>query len=223
MAYNWDWGVLWQFRWALFKGFLITIELSFLVILAGTILALIFTFLRKVDHPLIIYPTKVVIEALKDLPILVILIWLYFVLPIAGIKLSGFVAAFIGLSLSLGAFASEAIRSGIESIPRGQLDSAIALGYSKRQAMFKVILPQTFKQILPNLMGLYIHQIKNTALASMIAVNELLHIGNIIISSSYRPLEVYTAIAMIYLIIIVPLVIVSHYIEKRLGVKVKTL
>ena len=72
-------------------------------------------------------------------------------------------------------------------------------------------------------MGLYIHQIKNTALASMIAVNELLHIGNIIISSSYRPLEVYTAIAMIYLIIIVPLVIVSHYIEKRLGVKVKTL
>ena len=132
-------------------------------------------------------------------------------------------AAFIGLSISLGAFVSETIRSGIESIPKGQLESAISLGYSKTQAMFKVILPQTFKQILPNLMGLYIHQIKNTALASVIAVGELLHSANIIISATYRPLEIYTAIAVIYLIIIVPLVLLSNYVEKKLKIRVKNI
>jgi polar amino acid transport system permease protein len=223
MAYDWNWNIIWQFREALLKGILVTIELSVLVVIAGTILGLIFALLRRVDHPLIKYPTVFVVEILKDLPILVLLIWLYFVLPIVGITFPGFVAAFIGLSLSLGAFVAETFRSGIESIPKGQMESAISLGYTKSQAMFKVILPQSFKQILPNLMGLYIHQIKNTALASIIAVDELLHTANIIISATYRPLEVYTAIAIIYLIIIIPVVLVSHYIERRLGIKVRTL
>ncbi len=223
MAYQWHWDVLWQFRFALWKGFIITIALSVLVIIAGTILGLIFTLLRRVNHPLIRWPISVINEILRDLPILVILIWLYYVLPITGIIIPGFLAAFIGLSLSLAAFVSETFRSGIESIPKGQMESAIALGYSKSQAMFKIILPQAFKRMLPNLMGLYIHQIKNTALASVIAVDELLHSANVVISTTYRPLELYTAIAVIYLIIIMPVVAFSYYIEKKLGIKMKTL
>ena len=223
MAYDWYWSVIWQFKGALLKGFLITLELSILVILAGTIFGLFLALLRRTEHPIIKIPTVFIIEIIKDLPILVILIWLYYVLLIWGIIISGFTAAFIGLSLSLSAFVSETFRSGIESIHKGQMESAISLGYTKSQAMFKVVLPQTFKQILPNLMGLYIHQIKNTALASVIAVDELLHTTNIIISSTYRPLELYTAIAVIYLIIIIPIVFVSHYFERRLGIKVRTL
>tara|TARA_Y100000310_G_scaffold28357_1_gene26977 strand:+ start:2003 stop:2674 length:672 start_codon:yes stop_codon:yes gene_type:complete len=223
MAYNWHWNVIWQYREALFKGFLLTIELSILVIIAGTILGLIFALLRRSDHPLIRWPVIILNEILRDLPILVILIWLYYVLPITGIIISGFNAAFIGLSLSLAAFVSETFRAGIESIPKGQLESALSLGYSKSQAMFKIVLPQAFKRMLPNLMGLYIHQIKNTALASVIAVDELLHSANVVISTTYRPLELYTAIAFIYLIIIIPLVGISYYIEKKMGIKVKTL
>ena len=122
----------------------------------GTILGLVFTLLRRVKHPLIKWPISAINEILRDLPILVILIWLYYVLPITGIIISGFLAAFIGLSLSLAAFVSETFRSGIESIPKGQMESAIALGYSKSQAMFKIILPQAFKRMLPNLMS-FVH------------------------------------------------------------------
>lgn len=222
MAYNWHWNVIWHYKEALFKGFLLTIFLSVLVIVAGTFLGLVFALLRRSSHPLIKWPIVAVNEILRDLPILVILIWLYYVLPITGIIISGFYAAFIGLSLSLAAFVSETFRAGIESIPKGQMESALALGYTKQQSMFRVVLPQAFKRMLPNLMGLYIHQIKNTALASVIAVDELLHSTNVIISATYRPLELYTTIAFIYLIIIMPLVGLSYYLEKKMGIKVRT-
>ena len=223
MVYVWHWDVVFQYKEALLKGFLTTIELSLLTIFFGTLLGLVFAFLKKIEHPLIKYPTIGLLETLRALPILVIFIWLYYVIPVFGILISGYSAAFIGLTLSLAAFSSETIRSGIESIPKGQYESAISLGYSKIQAMVRIVLPQAYKRILPNLMGLYIHQIKNTALASVIAVGELLHTANIIISATYRPLELYTAIAVLYLIIIFPIVLLSFYIEKKLGVGVKQL
>ena len=89
------------------------------------------------------------------------------------------------------------------------------------QAMFKIVLPQALRSMLPNLLGLYITQLKNTSLASIIAVNELLHRSNIVISNSYRPLEVYTAVAFIYLAIILPITFFANRIEKNLAQTVK--
>lgn len=223
MVYVWHWGVVWQYRTAILSGIVLTLVLSVLTILAGTLLGLLFVLLRRTNHPLLSWPTMIATEILRDLPILIILFWLYYVLPATGIIISGFAAAFIGLTLSLAAFVSEAIRSGIESIHRGQLESAIALGYTKTQAMFRVILPQAFKRMLPNLMSLYIHQVKNTSLASVIAVDEVLHATNVVIGTTYRPLELYTALAFVYLLIIAPFVIASYYVEKRLGTRTRTL
>ena len=180
-------------------------------------------FLRRSKHPLVFVPILFLTEILRQLPLLVVLIWLYYVLPSVGIIISGFWAAFIGLSFNLAAYISETIRAGIESIPKGQAESAIALGYSKSLLMRKIILPQAFKRMLPNIMNLYINQIKLSALASVIAVNELLHMGNIIISATYRPLEVYTAVAVMYLIIIMPLVGIAYFIEKKLNLKTQSL
>ena len=89
--------------------------------------------------------------------------------------------------------------------------------------MRKIILPQVFRRILPNLMNLYINQIKLSSLASVIAVNEILHMGNIIISQTYRPLEVYTIVAVMYLLIIMPFVGISYLVEKKLNLERKSL
>jgi len=133
--------------------------------------------------------------------------------------MSGFTVAFIGLSLNLAAYVAETIRAGIESVPSGQTESAVALGYNKIMVMRKIILPQAFRKMLPNLMNLYINQIKLSSLASVVAVNEILHIGNIIISQTYRPLEVYTMVAIMYLIIIMPFVSISYLIERKLNLE----
>jgi len=221
--YQWHWNLIWAHRIVLLRGAWITIELCFLALLAGTFIGLIFVFLRISKHPLVFVPILFLTEILRQLPLLVVLIWLYYVLPSVGIIISGFWAAFIGLSFNLAAYISETIRAGIESIPKGQAESAIALGYSKSLLMRKIILPQAFKRMLPNIMNLYINQIKLSALASVIAVNELLHMGNIIISATYRPLEVYTAVAVMYLIIIMPLVGIAYFIEKKLNLKTQSL
>jgi polar amino acid transport system permease protein len=222
MGYQWYWGIIFQYKIALAKGVLITLWLSTLIIATGTVLGIIFALMRRSEHPFVKYPTVFATEILRDLPILVILVWLYYVLPVFGLIISGFMAAYVGFSLTTAAFVSEAIRAGIESVPKGQLESAIVMGYNKLQAMTRIILPQAYKRILPNLMNLYINQIKLTALASVIAVNELLHIANILISSTYRPLEIYTAVAALYLIVIVPLAGIAYLIERKLGIKAKT-
>lgn len=200
-----------------------TIELCALVLLAGTLLGLLLALLRGTKHPLISFPAVAIIELFRQIPLLVVLIWLYYVLPSVNIVMSGFLVAFVGLSLNLAAYIAETIRAGIESIPKGQAESAIALGYSKMMTMRKIILPQVFQRILPNLMNLYINQIKLSSLASVIAVNEILHMGNIIISQTYRPLEVYTIVAVMYLLIIMPFVGISYLVEKKLNLERKSL
>ncbi|MFA5871925.1 MAG: amino acid ABC transporter permease [Parcubacteria group bacterium] len=220
--YEWHWNIIWIHKVALLRGAWVTIELCALVLLAGTLLGLLLALLRGTKHPLISFPAVAIIELFRQIPLLVVLIWLYYVLPSVNVVMSGFLVAFIGLSLNLAAYIAETIRAGIESIPKGQAESAITLGYSKMMTMRKIILPQVFQRILPNLMNLYINQIKLSSLASVIAVNEILHMGTIIISQTYRPLEVYTIVAIMYLLIIMPFVGISYLIEKKLSFERKS-
>ena len=221
MTYEWHWKIIWLNKEVLFEGALVTIGLSALVIIAGTVLGCVLAVLRRVDHPIIKYPTILILEIFRNLPVLVLLVWLYYVLPIFGIVMSGFWAAFLGLTLNLSASIAETVRSAIESINRGQLESAIALGYSRFQALKRVILPQAMRRMLPNLLNSYIFMIKHTAIASVIAVNELLHVANVLIGSTFRPLELYSAIALMYLIIIAPLSLGAYWVEKKIGVRTR--
>ena len=116
----------------------------------------------------------------------------------------------------MAAFVAETVRAGLESIPRNQFESGLALGMTSRQVMLKIVMPQAVRNMIPNLMGLYITELKNSSLTSIIAVNELLHRSNILISETFRTLEIYTTVAVVYLIIILPLVYLSRRIEHRL-------
>ncbi len=215
--YEWDWNVIAFYKDVFIQGALVTIWLTLLAIVFGTIVGVIFAFLKRSSNPVTSLLAKIYIELFRAIPILVLLIWIFYVAPtLLGWSVSAFWSAVIALSLNLSAFVAETVRAGIESIVKGQFEAGYALGMTSRQVMGKIVLPQAFKNIVPNLLGLYINEIKNSSLASVIAVNELLHLSNTLISNTYRPLEIYTTVAVVYLIIILPLVYVARVTERRL-------
>ena len=164
--------------------------------------------------PVLSFAARLYIELFRALPILVLLIWVYYVAPLLfNIRLSPFFSALLALSLNLSAFVAETVRAGIEAIPKAQLESGVVLGIRSFKVMRTIILPQAFRSMLPNLMGLYIAQLKNSSLASVIAVNELLHISNTLISNTYRPLEIYSAVAFGYLCLTIPFTLLANKLE----------
>lgn len=222
--YHWDWSVIFRYKEVFVKGALITLGLTALVIIVGSLLGLVIGLMRKSRFPILPVFARIYIELFRALPILVLLIWLYYVSPIVfGLQFSPFVTALIALSINLSAFVAETVRAAIESIPKTQFESGLTLGLSPTQTMFMIVLPQAYRSMLPNLLGLYITQLKNTSLASVIAVNELLHQANSVISNTYRPLEVYTAVAVVYLIIILPFTFIIAHVEKKISRKVKVI
>src|SRR3989344_4808043 len=209
-----DFSVVLAYKEILLNGLLITLELSALIVFFGTIIGILLAIGKTSENPLIRRFSSLYSDFFRTMPFLVMLIWVYYVLPIAfGIKIGAFETAAIVLSLHLSAYVAELIRSGIEAIPKGQIEAAKTLGLSRLQTMRRIVLPQVFMQLFAPLTGLYIEQIKNTTLASVIAVNELLHSGQILISQTYRLLEIYTAVAILFMIVLVPITLISKRFE----------
>jgi Binding-protein-dependent transport system inner membrane component len=142
---------------------------------------------------------------------------LYALPVVLGIDIPAHVAAVLVLSLYTGAFYAEIIRGGVNSIERGQWDAARAIGMRRRQVMRHVILPQAVKRMIPPFMNQSIIQLKNTSLVSTIAVADLLYEGTIITAATYRPLEVYTMVAVIYFLVLFPLTVAAQHVERRLA------
>jgi len=141
----------------------------------------------------------VYVEIIRGIPLLVQLFYIYYALG-NWIKLSGPAAAILAMSICYGAYMAEIFRAGIQSIPKGQMEAALALGLSRSQAMRKVILPQTVKVILPPIGNEFIALLKDSSLVSILAVADLLRRGREYASTSFRYFESYTVIALIYLV-----------------------
>lgn len=216
--YTWNWSIIFSYKAVFIQGAVVTLELTLLAIIVGTILGILMAFAKKSSNQVLSILARGYIELFRAIPILVLLIWIFYVLPIMlDWRISAFLAAVIALSLNLSAFVAETFRAGVESVDQGQFESAWALGLNQRQTMTYIILPQAIRNMVPNLIGLYINEIKNSSLASIIAVNELLHLSNIVISNTFRPLEVYTTVGIVYLALILPLVYVARKFEKNLS------
>jgi polar amino acid transport system permease protein len=152
---------------------------------------------------------------IRGTPALIQVFIVYFGVPQLGLKLSPFVAGVIALGVNSGAYVAEIIRGGMLAIPKGQMESAMALGISRRQAMTRVILPQVFRIILPPLTNEAIAALKNTSLLSTITVMELTLYAQILIASTFRPFEFYIVTAILYLVMTTILSQVSAYLERR--------
>ncbi len=220
--YQWDWNVIGQYKYVFLQGALVTLWLTLLVVVFGTILGILVGLVRRSNVPFIPTIAKIYIELFRAFPTLILLIWFYYVSPIIiGVQFSPFWTAVIALSLSLAAFVAETFRAAVGSIPKNQFESGFTMGLSSTQTMFHIILPQAVKNMLPNLLGLYVTQLKNTSLASVIAVGEVLHQASTISSMTYRPLEIYSAVAVIYLILVIPFSLLADWVEKRMNMKMR--
>ncbi|MCK4351843.1 amino acid ABC transporter permease [candidate division WOR-3 bacterium] len=215
MHYNWDLGLLWEYRRVFLHGAIVTLELTGITILFGTILGTFLGVLLLSRNKIIRGIVVTYVELLRGLPLLVLLVWLYYFLPaFLNIKISAFTTAAFGLSINLSSFVADVVRGAIDGVPTSYKDAARSLGMSSKLILRRIVLPEAFRALIPTLTALYITMFKMSTLASVISVWEPLHSGNSIIIHTYRALEVYTGIAIIYLIIIVPATYFSKKLEK---------
>jgi len=217
-GYAWEFSFLWPYRGLILSGLAVTIAYTIGTILLGLIVGLVTGLLRLSRNPMITAPLVVYVEIFRCTPLLVQIVWFYYALPVVlGIDIPAHVAATLVLSLYTGAFYAEIIRGGVNSIERGQWDAARAIGMRRRQVMRHVILPQAVKRMIPPFMNQSIIQLKNTSLVSTVAVADLLYQGTIITAATYRPLEVYTMVAVIYFLVLFPLTLAAQQVERRLA------
>lgn len=202
----------------LVKGSVMTLELTVLTLLIGTLLGIIIA-LMKISKSKILYSIAAFYTwIIRGTPLLLQLFVLYYGLPSAGIKLEPFEAAVIGLGLNSAGYMAEIIRGGILSIDKGQFEAAKALGFDYGQTMRRIILPQTMKNIIPAAGNEFITMLKDTSLVSTIAMVELMRSAQQLYASTFRPLEIFLVTGSLYLILTTLFTSVFSYVEKKLSV-----
>ena len=197
-----DFSPVWDGWRALASGTLITIEITAAALVLGCVLGLLIGLGRLNPNRKIIYGLcTTYLTLVRGTPLLVQLFMLFFGLPHFGIQLPAYVCGIFGLGIYSAAYVSEIVRGSIQSVEKGQMEAARSLGLPHKLAMRKVILPQAFVRMIPALGNEFIALIKNSALVSLLTIADVMHEGEKIISVSYRSLEVYLAIAFIYLML----------------------
>lgn len=222
---NWGWYVVNPATAAgqrnlkfLIDGLYYTIALSLtaisISIIVGLLIALPGLSSRRVPRSI----NRVYVEMIRAIPILVLILWVYYGLPqVAGISISVFWAGVLALAISDSAFQAEIFRAGIQSINRGQYEAAASISLNYRDTMRFVILPQAIKRILPALGNQLVYMLKMSSLVSVIGMQELTRRANELVVTEYRPLEIYTVLVIEYLVVILIVSAGVRWLERRLN------
>jgi polar amino acid transport system permease protein len=196
-------------------GALVTIELAGLVIVTGLAAGLALALLRSLGFRPVNLLIVFVVDLFRALPPLVVIVFVYFGLPAVDVSPSGFVSTWISLALVLMAFSEEIFWAGITSIAKGQWEAARSTGLSYGQTLIHVVLPQAIRLTIPPLTNRTIAITKGTALATVVAVHEILGMASSAVSNSYNPSPL-TLGAIAYLILFLPMVIAGRWLETRM-------
>ncbi|HET7886791.1 MAG TPA: amino acid ABC transporter permease [Bradyrhizobium sp.] len=218
VTYSFRWDVIWSNLDFLMSGLQMTLFISAIslvfALVGGLILALFdlskFAVLRGFSLALG--------EIIRNTPILVQLLWVYYVLPIVfSIRVSALAGIVIGLSLYMAAFISEVYRAGIQAVPKGHREAAQVLGLTPAQSFMRIVLPQAIRMTLPPLASNFVQLIKFSSLGAVISVSEITRRGMELSSSTFRPLEIFTFIAVVYFFICWPLAMAIRIWEAHLA------
>lgn len=194
----------------------LTIGIGLIGIVLSLVIGLIIALIQYFKIPILRQIAAIYIELSRNTPLLVQLFFLYFGLPKAGICISSESCAIIGLSFLGGSYMAEAFRSGIESVGKGQEESALALGFKKSQVIRYVILPQALSVSIPALCANIIFLIKETSVFSVVALADLMYVAKDLIGLYYKTDEALLMLVIAYLIILLPISIVATVLERRL-------
>lgn len=205
----------WRF---LANGLLVTLWVSGLSLALGSLIGLAVGIGRTYGGRLVNAILSFYVDSVRAIPVLVILVWVFFALPlVTGGSLSPILAGVIGLGIHAGAYVSEIIRAGLTSVPRRQFNAGLALGMSGLQVVRNIILPQALVRMLPPLGSLIVLTIKDSAIASVIAVPELIRQSQTLVGQTFRPFEVYTAVMIVYFLVLYPIARGVDAIYRRLA------
>ncbi|AMA71526.1 amino acid ABC transporter permease [Aneurinibacillus thermoaerophilus] len=207
-AYSWP-----NLRYLL-EGFLVTLEVAALAILLSFVIAIIVAIIRYTKIPVLSQLLFVWVEMIRNLPLLLIIFFVYFALRDVGIKLGVFSAAVVGLTIFESAMISEVVRSGLMSVDKGQIEAARASGLTYGQALRYIILPQALRRMIPPIVSQFISLLKDTSLAIIIALPELMHNGQVIYNTNYSyVIPILLLIALLYFVVNFSLSLIARRLE----------
>ncbi len=216
---SFDWSVVWQHRDALAVATATTILLTVATMLIAVPCGIVVAVLRLYGIAPVRAIATAYVELFRNLPLILVVYWAFYVLPIlTGLGLSPLATGLAALSLNVTAYNAETFRAGINSIRRGQVDAAMALGMSRAQALRRVVLPQALRRILPVLASTWVSLFKDTSLVSVIAVAELAYVSMQIRAQTFRVLEMLTAMAAIYWLLGYPQAKLVDWMQRRFKV-----
>ncbi|SEJ74165.1 MULTISPECIES: amino acid ABC transporter permease [unclassified Variovorax] len=217
---NLDWNIVWVHRYDLLHGAGLTVLLTVLTMVVAVPAGILLALMRLSKSKVLSGASQVFVEFFRNLPLILVVYWAFYVMPVfLHIEFSAFTTGLVALCLNVSAYNAETFRAGINSIRKGQMEAAIAVGMSRWQAMKKVVIPQAWRRVLPVLASTWVSLFKDTSLVSVIAVGELAHVALQIRSSSFRVLEMLTAMAVIYWLMGYPQAKLVDWIQKKFEVK----
>jgi len=213
----WDWDFALEILPQLLRGLVVTVQATLMGIVVAMVLGLVLALARRSRRRLISWPVGAAVEFVRSTPLLAQLFFLFFVLPEFGIVLSPFLIGVLGLGIHYGCYTSESYRAGIESVPRGQWEAAVALNMAPATKWRRIVLPQAIPTVIPALGNYLVAMFKEAPLLSTVTVLELLAASRNIQSVSFRGMEPFTLAGLLFLAVSLPASVLVRYLERRYG------
>lgn len=212
-----EWGYAIQVLPFLLQGVKYTVLIATVGLLAGFLIGAVAGLGRASKNKILFGLSTVYVEVIRGTPIMVQALYIYFALPlILSIKIDPLFAGILAISLNAGAYIAEIVRGAIQSIDIGQTEAGRSLGLTHFQTLFHIVWPQAFKRMIPSLGNQFIISLKDTSLLNVIGVGELTRQGTMAVATSFRAVEIYTSVALLYLVMNLSISIVMRLLERRL-------
>ena len=206
-----------KFSSQLFVGLGWTVLSSVIALFFSLIIGTIFAIMEVLPSKVMRVIGHAYVEIMRNIPLLVITMFFYLVIPMYVVKINGFTAGTIGLTLYTSAFIAETIRSGIQSVSNGQMEGARSTGMTYWQAMRYIILPQAFKIVIPPLGNQFVNLVKNSSVLAFVAGFDLMYQANSIASTTFDTINSYLVVGVLYLVVTLPISYYMRHLEKKLG------
>ncbi len=219
MSYSFRFNVVLDNFYFLLSGIYWTLGVTGAALSLGVVIGLVVGLCRLSRRRMVSGPAVVYVEVFRNTPALVQLIWVYYCLPIlTGLNMTAVVSCTIALAVNGGAYIAEIFRGGIQSIDRGQIEAARALGMSYFQTMRKIVLPQAFRRMIPPFVNESVALLKFSSLVSVLGVADLTYQAQVLSTTTFRPIEIFTFIAVVYFVLCTILSYSARRLEHRLAI-----
>ncbi|MGX7162829.1 amino acid ABC transporter permease [Enterococcus massiliensis] len=201
------------------EGFKFTIYSSLIALFFSLLIGTMMAILQLAKSKIIRGLARAYVEFFRNIPLLIIAMFFFVVLPMYGANIDGFQAGTIGLVIYTSAFIAETVRSGIQTVPKGQMEAGLSSGFTYAQTMRYIILPQAFKIVVPPLGNQFINLVKNSSVLAMVAGLDLMYQGDLIAGETFNTFDTYIIVGIFYLTLTLPLSYLMVYLEKHWAVR----